>query len=128
MFTKSIFEAFSQRMVLEMQKELKLQVLKQKKSQAPASNIPSAHDDCSGRSKKSLRALATKLMRLCTISHGQIILTFYNGHTILQYFIKVSIQWCNNCFIRIGAIFRLFNFINCFFHFFRRKVFTIKDI
>lgn len=30
MFTKSIFEAFSQRMVLEMQKELKLQVLKQK--------------------------------------------------------------------------------------------------
>lgn len=128
MFTKSIFEAFFIADGSGNAKRTEAASAEAKKSQAPASNIPSAHDDCSGRSKKSLRALATKLMKLCTISHEQIILTFYNGHTILQYFIKISIQWCYNCFIRIGAIFRLFNFINCFFHFFRRKVFTIKDI
>ena len=128
MFTKSIFEAFFYSNCSKNVKRTEAVSTATKKFRTPASNIPSAHDDCSGRSKKSLRALATKLMKRHTISHEQIILTFYNGHTILQYFIKISSQWCYNCFVRIGAIFRLFNFINCFFHFFRRKVFTIKDI
>ncbi|OKZ26244.1 MAG: hypothetical protein BHV77_01695 [Bacteroides sp. 43_108] len=61
MFTKSIFEAFSQRMVLEMQKELKLQVLKQKNPKrprqtfrAPTMIVPGARKNLCEPSRQSL--------------------------------------------------------------------------
>ena len=54
MFTKSIFEAFFYNNGSKNVKRTETVNTATKKVQEPASNIPSAHDDCSGRSKKYL--------------------------------------------------------------------------